>query len=75
MSASEDPQTRMSASEDHQAQINEFEFTEEHGDLRSLVRSWCERVWTPSTCARLPRLDQWTWMPGAPSAPSWVWWA
>ena len=25
----------------------EFEFTEEHGDLRSLVRSWCERVWTP----------------------------
>ncbi|MEU9807477.1 acyl-CoA dehydrogenase family protein [Mycobacterium sp. NPDC050853] len=27
--------------------MNEFEFTEEHGDLRGLVRSWCERVWTP----------------------------
>ncbi|OHT78219.1 acyl-CoA dehydrogenase [Mycobacteroides chelonae] len=27
--------------------VAEFEFTEEHGDLRSLVRSWCERVWTP----------------------------
>nr|WP_134065189.1 acyl-CoA dehydrogenase family protein [Mycobacteroides salmoniphilum] len=27
--------------------MSEFEFTEEHGDLRSLVRSWCERVWTP----------------------------
>ncbi|QCH24639.1 acyl-CoA dehydrogenase family protein [Mycobacteroides salmoniphilum] len=26
--------------------MSEFEFTEEHGDLRSLVRSWCERVWT-----------------------------
>ncbi|MUM17181.1 acyl-CoA dehydrogenase [Mycobacterium sp. CBMA271] len=32
--------------EDNQAPA-EFEFTEEHGDLRGLVRSWCERVWTP----------------------------
>lgn len=37
----------MSASEDNQTRTGEFEFTEEHGDLRSLVRSWCERVWTP----------------------------
>lgn len=64
MSASEDHQTRMSASEDHRAQINEFEFTEEHGDLRSLVRSWCERVWTPEHVRQIAEagsvdLDAW----------------
>lgn len=64
MSGSEDNQTRMSASEGHQAQINEFEFTEEHGDLRSLVRSWCERVWTPEHVRQIAEagsvdLDAW----------------
>ncbi|KPG36600.1 acyl-CoA dehydrogenase family protein, partial [Mycobacteroides immunogenum] len=37
----------MSANDDNQIRVSEFEFTEEHRDLRSLVRSWCDQVWTP----------------------------